>query len=58
VYWLVNLIDRQLEVFTDPSGPGPRPDYGTTRVLGTGDRVDAVVGGVVVGTVTVADLLP
>lgn len=58
VYWVVNLIDRQLEVFTDPSGPGSSPDYGTTRVLSTGDRIDVVVGGTVVGAVAVTDMLP
>ena len=25
VYWIVNLIDRQVEVYTDPSGPDAAP---------------------------------
>jgi hypothetical protein len=58
VYWIVNLIDRQLEVFTEPSGPGPSPDYGTTRVLGAGNQAGIVNGGAVVGAVAVVDLLP
>lgn len=58
VYWIVNLVDRVLEVYTDPSGPGLTPDYGTTRMLGMSDRVDLVVGGAVVGAVAVVELLP
>jgi Uma2 family endonuclease len=25
-YWIVNLIDRRVEVYTEPTGPIPRPD--------------------------------
>jgi Uma2 family endonuclease len=27
VYWIVNLIDRRVEVHTEPSGPDPQPAY-------------------------------
>ena len=27
VYWIVNLIDRRVEVYSDPTGPAERPDY-------------------------------
>ena len=27
VYWIVNLIDRRVEVYTDPTGPAEQPDY-------------------------------
>jgi hypothetical protein len=26
-YWIINLVDRQVEVYTDPSGPDANPDY-------------------------------
>src|SRR5262245_6797547 len=26
-YWIVNLPDRQVEVYTDPTGPDPSPRY-------------------------------
>jgi hypothetical protein len=58
VYWIVNLVDGVLEVYTDPSGPVLTPDYGTARFLNPGDTVDVVVAGTVVGTVPVADLFP
>lgn len=58
VYWLVNLVDRQVEVFTDPSGPGERPEYGTCRVFLPGDQVPVVLDGDEWGRIAVADLLP
>jgi Uma2 family endonuclease len=27
VYWIVNLVDRQVEVYSKPSGPEPSPGY-------------------------------
>lgn len=58
VYWIINLVDRVLEVYTQPSGPPASPDYGNVRVLRQGDNAEVVLGGVVVGTVAVVDLLP
>ncbi len=58
VYWIVNLVDRQVEVFTDPSGPGERPDYGTSHVFLPGDHVPVVLDGNDVGRIAVHDLLP
>jgi Uma2 family endonuclease len=58
VYWIVNLVDRQVEVFTDPSGPGERPDYRTRQVFLAGDRVPVVLGGTETGWTAVRDLLP
>jgi Uma2 family endonuclease len=58
VYWIVNLVDRVLEVYADPSGPVLTPDYGTARFLKPGDSVDVVVAGSVVGTIPVAELFP
>ncbi len=57
-YWIVNLVDRVLEVYTDPSGPVLTPDYGTARFLSATDRADVAVGGTVAGSVAVADLFP
>lgn len=54
VYWIVNVDDNVLEVYSDPAGG----DYATVRTLTPADRVDVVLGGTTVGTVAVADLLP
>jgi Uma2 family endonuclease len=59
VYWIVNLVDRQIEVHEQPSGPSPSPSYGTRRTFKLGDAVPFVLGGATAGTtIPVVDLLP
>jgi Uma2 family endonuclease len=58
VYWIVNLIDRQVEVHEQPSGATTSPSYGTRRTYKPGDLIPLVLGGVNAGTIPVADLLP
>jgi len=54
VYWIVNIPDRQLEVYAGPvAGAYPPP-----TILGESDTVELVIGGQVVGRIAVADLLP
>jgi Uma2 family endonuclease len=54
VYWIVNLVDRQVEVYS-----GPRPDgYATCDVYRSGQHVPLVLDGVVVGQIAVDDILP
>ncbi len=31
-YWIVNLVDRQIEVHSQPSGPSPNPSYDSRDV--------------------------
>lgn len=57
-YWIVNLIDRQLEVFTDPSGQNDAPGYGKREVLGPDDEVPFVLEGREVARIAVRELLP
>jgi hypothetical protein len=58
VYWIVNLQDRRLEVYTEPSGPADVPDYGRRSDYGPDDEVPVMLDGREVGRVTVRDLLP
>lgn len=58
VYWIVNLIDRQVEVYTDPTGPGNDPDYRVQQILKAGDSIAVVLDGVELGRVEVSQLLP
>jgi Uma2 family endonuclease len=57
-YWIVNLVDRQVEVYTRPSGPTPAPAYSQRQVYGTGMSVPLVLDGVTLGQIAVNDLLP
>jgi Uma2 family endonuclease len=57
VYWIVNLIDRQVEVHEQPSGPSPSPTYGSLRTYKPGDAVPVALAETTVGSIAVADLL-
>jgi Uma2 family endonuclease len=54
VYWIVNLIDAQVEVYTVPGPAG----YQGRQELRPGQDVPVIVDGVEVGRIPVADLLP
>ena len=54
VYWIVNLVDRRVEVYTDPGPAG----YGSRVDFPPGQDVPVVIAGVEVGRIAVADLLP
>jgi len=58
VYWIVNLVDRQIEVHEQPSGPSASPAYGSLRTFRPGDAVPVVLDGNTVGTIPASDLLP
>ena len=54
VYWIVNLVDGQVEVYT---GPGP-DGYATCQVFVPGQEIPVVIEGVVVGQIAAAGILP
>ena len=57
-YWIVNIPERCLEVFDEPSGPSDAPDYGRRQVFGVEELAPLVLDGREVGRVAVKDLLP
>jgi Uma2 family endonuclease len=57
-YWIVNLLDRRIEVYTQPSGPTAVPAYGAFQTFQPGDNVPLVLDGTTVGHIPAADLLP
>jgi Uma2 family endonuclease len=54
VYWIVNLVDGQIEVYSNPGPSG----YQTHEVLAPGHVLHVMVDGVEVGEIAVADILP
>jgi Uma2 family endonuclease len=58
VYWIVNLVDQRIEVYTLPSGPTAVPAYGSFQTYQAGDPIPLVLDGLTVATLAVADLLP
>lgn len=57
VYWIVNIPERRLEVYSLPVG-GKNPRYRDSRSLAAGEAVTVPIGAYPVGPVPVGDLLP
>jgi Uma2 family endonuclease len=57
-YWVVNLKDRIVEAYTDPSGEAENPAYSTKRVYRASDVIELRLGELGVVTVPAKDLLP
>ncbi len=59
VYLIVNLVERQVELFTDPDVESqPHPGYRRPQLFRSGDSVPIAWPGVDAGQVTVDALLP
>jgi Uma2 family endonuclease len=54
VYWIVNLVDRQVEVYTDPGPTG----YASRTDFMSGQQVAVVIEGRPVGQIAVDNILP
>jgi Uma2 family endonuclease len=54
VYWIINLVEDQVEVYTDPGPDG----YQTRLNLKRGDEVPVVINGMDVGRIPVTEVLP
>ncbi|MBX3060049.1 MAG: Uma2 family endonuclease [Anaerolineae bacterium] len=58
MYWIVNLVDNQVEVYTEPSGTGERAAYRQQQVYGVNDEVPVVVDGRTLTTIPAQEILP
>ena len=58
IYWVVNLVDSQIEVFRQPAGTTKLSDYKTHEIYTAKQRVPVVLHGKKVGSILVADVLP
>lgn len=58
VYWLVNLPDNQIEVYSQPFVGILGADYGQRFTFGLNDDLPVTIAGVMAGTISVAELLP
>ena len=54
VYWIVNLVNRRLEVHASPAGGA----YPAPTILGEAESVELVIDGRPLGRIAIADLLP
>lgn len=53
VYWVVNVVDKVIEVYTQPGGP----TYGQRQDFPVGTDVPVVLDGSTVGTISAADVM-
>jgi len=58
VYWIINIPESHVEVYTDPTGPGPSPCYRQRQDFRLGTDIPLVLDGQEVGRIPVQDLLP
>lgn len=58
VYWIVNLAERKIEVYTAPANTRRGPDYRHRRDYSEKESVPVVLDGREVGHITVRDVLP
>jgi Uma2 family endonuclease len=57
-YWIVNLIDRQIEVYTQPNATADVPAYAASAVFRPGDAVPFKIGQQLIAEIPVAEILP
>ncbi len=57
-YWIVNLIDRQIEVYDRPTGPAANPEYASRQTFTAGDSIPIVLDGDTLGQIAVSAVLP
>lgn len=58
IYWIVNLVDRQIEVFTNPNPDSNDPDYTLRQVYDVNASIEVVIGSESIGKIAVSDILP
>ena len=58
VYWIVNPVRGQVEVYTDPTGPDPNPVYRRRDDFGPNDAVSFAIPGHPATQIPVHELLP
>lgn len=58
VYWILNVVDGQVEVYTSPSEQGSNQGYRTQEIFEGDDQVQFVIDGRKIADIPVRDLLP
>ena len=58
VYWIINLVERRVEVYTAPSGPEAGPSYRERRNFQAGETIPLTVEGREIARIEAGQLLP
>ena len=57
IYWLVNLVENRIEVYTQPSGPCEDPAYASCEMFTAGQSIPLTLDGKVEATLDVSEFL-
>ena len=57
VYWIVNVVDRHIEVYTTPDPAANPPEFTTSAIYLPGQGVPLVLDGVAVGAIPVSEFI-
>ena len=58
IYWIINLIDRQVEIYSDPITDHEPPTYRQQTIYTEKDQFPVEIDGKTVGHIQTADILP
>lgn len=58
IYWIINLVERQIEVYTKPLSNAETPDYQERRDYLPSEKVPVFIKSVLITEIAVQDLLP
>jgi Uma2 family endonuclease len=58
VYWIVNIPDRQIEVYTGPTGGDPEPGFTDRHDYHSRDKIPLILDGKKIAEIRVKDILP
>ncbi|MEO6861262.1 MAG: Uma2 family endonuclease [Microcoleus sp.] len=58
VYWIVNLVEGQVEVYDRPLGDSEQPDYRQMLIYGRSAVIPIIIEGIEIGAIDVDALLP
>ena len=57
-YWIINLVDRRIEMFKDPVSRAQPPGYASASVFDQNQSVPLEIDGIRVNSLAVSSLLP
>ncbi len=58
VYWIINLVNNQVEVYTEPTGTGRNATNQQEQIYGVNDEVRVVIDGRSLATIPAKEILP
>ncbi len=57
-YWIANVTDKTIEVYSEPSGSAESPAFGRSQRYTLGETVPVVIDGNILGEIAVDQLFP